>query len=62
MGNPVEKVKEGLWEPEGARTPQETTQSQLNWGHGASQRLDHMPGSLHGTDLGSIHICYSCVA
>lgn len=27
-----------------------------------AQRLNQQPGGLHGTDLGLLHVCYSCVA
>lgn len=30
--------------------------------HGSSWTLDRQLGSLHGTDLGLLHMCDSCVA
>lgn len=36
--------------------------NQLTWDHSHSQRLIHQPGSLHGSDLGSPQLCYSCIA
>ena len=47
---------------EGIRTSQEIPQNQLTLAHRGSQRLNHEPGSLHGTDLGPLHICNSCAA
>ena len=41
-----------MWKTEGklevSRTPQEDVQSQINWAHGGSQRLDHQPKSMQG--------------
>lgn len=47
------EVEGRLQEPEGSRTLQENPQS---------QRLNQQPGIIHGSDLGSLHICYVCVA
>jgi len=33
-----------------------------NLGSWGSQRLNQQPGSLNGTNLGPLCICYSCVA
>lgn len=40
---------------------QENPQNQLTWAHRHLQRVYGHPGSLHGSDLGLLHICYSCV-
>jgi hypothetical protein len=43
-------------------------QSQLTRAHVGSQRRNHQPKSLHGLDLGSLHIgsrcaaCFSCAS
>lgn len=47
---------------EGSRTQREGSQNQLTYVHGGSQRLNRQPGSLHETDLGTVHLYYSCVA
>lgn len=52
LRNLVGERDEGLWEPEEPRTPWENTQSQLTWAPGNSQRLNHQPENLRGTDLG----------
>jgi hypothetical protein len=39
------------------RTPTESTRA-----HKGSQRLNQQPGSLHGTGLGLLRVCYSCLA
>lgn len=44
-----------FWNIEGKHT--ETS----NQAHGHSQSLNQQPGGLHGTDLGSLHICDCCV-
>jgi hypothetical protein len=30
--------------------------------HSVSQQLSQQSGTLHGSDLGPLHICYGCVA
>jgi hypothetical protein len=52
----------GMREPERSRTPQENLQNQLTWAHGGSQRLSHQPKSMHGLDLGPLHIWNRCAA
>jgi hypothetical protein len=51
---------EGLKEPEESRTPQENLQNQVT--SGLRDWTANQPGSLHRTDLGPLHLCYSCVA
>ena len=58
----MEEGKEGLKKPEKSRTTQENLQNQLAWANGDLQRLNHQPGSMHGTDLGPLHIYNSCAA
>ena len=60
-GNPAKERKKGVKEPAGSRTPQENPQNQQTWTHGCSLRLNHQSGSLHWSNLGPLHICYSCV-
>ena len=62
LENPVEERKEGRQEPKRSRTLQENLQSQLTWVHRGSQRLNCQPESIHGIDLGPLHICNSCAA
>ena len=48
---------------EGLRTPKEYGPSnQLSRAHGSSQRLKGQLGSLHGSELVALHICYDVVA
>lgn len=61
LGNPAEEKVEGLQKPEGSRTIQENPKNHLTWAHRNSQRLNWQPRSLHGTDLESLNICYSCI-
>lgn len=44
--------------PPGAKGPQ----NQLTWAHRGSQRWNQLSKSLYGSNLGSLHICYGCVA
>lgn len=63
LENPTEKGEEGLWEPEGSRTPGEyTPQSQLSSAHGGSQRLKRQSQGLHVSALGPLHIYCGCLA
>lgn len=36
--------------------------SQLTWAQRGSPRQNKQPGRWHGTNLGFLHICHSCVA
>lgn len=47
--------------PKGSRTLWENPQQTLSWAHRVSHSLNWQPQSLHGTDLGALHICYSCI-
>lgn len=47
---------------EGSRTPWEGSHNQLTWAQRGSQRLNGQKGSLHGTELGTLHICHSYAA
>jgi hypothetical protein len=49
-------------ESEGSRTLQEDLQSQLTWVHGGSQRWNHQAKSMHGLELGLLHIFRRCAA
>jgi hypothetical protein len=69
LGSLVKDCGTVLSELEGLRTPQEDLQSQLTWARGAggrkeaeesSQRLNHQPKSIHGLDLGPLHIFSRC--
>lgn len=66
------KHQAGLIEPYGKqgeriviiRGEKDTTknpQSQIDWAHTDTQRLNRQPGNLLGTDLGPLYKCYSCV-
>jgi hypothetical protein len=55
----LRKRVEGLVEPNGSRIPQvQCSQDQLTRTQVDSQRS----GSLYGSDLGLLHICYGCIA
>ena len=56
----MEEGKEGLLEPVGSRAPQENPQNQLTLAYRSCQSLIQQPGSLCGTDLGPLCICYNC--
>ena len=58
-GDPAEEREEELWDPEGSRTSQENSQSQLTWAHRSSRKLNQQTGRLHGSDLSLLHICDS---
>lgn len=45
-----------------ARKPQEIPQNQLIWTHRVSQTLICQPEILHGSDVGSLQVCYKWVA
>jgi hypothetical protein len=45
-----------------SRTPQENLQNQLTWVHRGSQTLTCQPESMHGMDLGPLHIGNNCAA
>ena len=62
LGNLVEEGEEGLNEPKRSRIAQENVQNKLAWSHRGSQRLNHQPESMHGMDLGPLHICNRCAA
>jgi hypothetical protein len=49
----------------GARGVKDTTRKiteSTNLGHKGSQRLEHQPKSMHGTDLGSLNMFNRCTA
>lgn len=54
--------EEGLLEPERSRTSQGDLQKQLTGAHWGSRSLNRQAGILHGTNLGPLHICDSCVS
>lgn len=54
--------EEGLHEAGGSRSCQWNPWKQLTWAHRSSQILDQQLRSLHGTDLGPLHMCDSCIA
>lgn len=41
---------------------QDNPQNQLTWAHRGSQGLNQQPGSLHGIDIGPLHMCLGCAA
>lgn len=54
-GNPVEDGKEGLWKPEGTRTPLENRVNDLgSWGL-TRTGLQGQSGNFHGTHLYPLH-------
>lgn len=62
LGDFKEEEQRRLQEPYGSRAPQEIPQSQLNLAHWGSQKLNQQSGSLHGSELGPLHICYGNLA
>ena len=54
--------EKGMQESDGSKTLQENSQNQLTWAYRDSQNLNQQPGSLHETDIDTLHICYSYVA
>ena len=46
---------------QGHQSHHKEIQEQLTWAHRSSQIPDPQPGGLHGTDLGLLHMCDSCV-
>jgi hypothetical protein len=51
-----------LKEPEMSRTPRENLQNKLTWDDKSSYRLNCKPESMHGTDLGPLHIYSRCAS
>ena len=60
LGTPQEKGRKDCRRQTG-QVHQEN-RHQLSRAHGGSQRLKQQPHSLHGSVLGPLHVCYSCVA
>ena len=59
------RPREILWKRRkdyGNQRDQGHHKSQLTCAHSDSQGLTCQPESMHGIDLGSLHICYCCVA
>lgn len=62
LRNPVRGEKMDCRSQQDQEHTRKFTES-TNLAHRSSKRLNqHQPGSLHGTDLGPLLICYSCVA
>lgn len=59
-GSPVEEREKGLEKPGASGTSQENPQKRLAWLTGI-QSLSQQPVSLHGTNVGSLHISDSSV-
>lgn len=66
--NPQPQIRQNLVfcrrgeETEGSRTLPEKPTESTNLGSRCSQRLNCKLGSLHGTNLGPLHICCNCIA
>lgn len=58
---PFSSSSTGFPKPEGSITPWDGSHNQLTWAHRGLKSLNLQPGSLHGTDLDSLHICDNCV-
>jgi len=62
LGDIVEEGEKWLKKPERSRTVLENLKNQVTWDHRVSLRLNHQPESMHGTDLGPLHILNRCAA